>query len=92
MSRSRAHAHTCEDLDPDLADAVSTMLLAVAADLKAAAAGCHFLVMTRHHLIDAHEQLLEAALSLAEASSCASPSVEAYSANKFDEHFDSKGF
>ena len=78
---SRANAHTCEDLDPDLADAVSAVLLAVAADLKAATAGCRSLVMTRHRLIDAHEQLLEAALSLAEGTSCASPSVEACSAD-----------
>lgn len=62
----RAHAHTCEDLDTDLADAVSNMLLAVAADLKAAAERPHSPAAIRKRISEAAIRLIEAANWLAD--------------------------
>lgn len=56
---SRAHAHTCEDLDPDLADAVSIVLIAVTAEISAAAADHRASATARNRLSDAVEQFKE---------------------------------
>ena len=61
-----AHSPTCEEIDADLADAVSKMLLAVAADLKAAAEPPRSPTAIRKRISEAALRLIEAANWLAD--------------------------
>lgn len=61
MSSFRADAHPSEDLDADLADAVSAMLLAVAADLKTEADRRRPPAAVRKHIGEAAIRLIAVA-------------------------------